>query len=422
MATLAVRSLIVRVSALRVSVLSASLTCLAFSGPFVSGRAARPNSTDSNLTAHEWGTFTSIAGRDGHAMRWFPLNGSDLPRFVEHFRTADLKVGLSGTIRMETPVLYFYSPSETTVSVKVRFSQGVISEWYPHASHIEPNPKAALDGEALFNRRAGREQDGSIAWDSVTIAPGLAASLPRGDPRDEKDGGNQYYAARETSSAPLLVRTGSGIQQEKFLFYRGVSIFPVPIAAQAAPDGKISVKNLGTDEIPSVILFERRGDKVGYRLGGAVQKQAALDPPELNSTVESLGRDLEGMLITQGLGPDEASAMVETWRQSWFEEGTRLLYIVPPHFVDTVLPLSIKPQPGRIVRVFVGRLELITPATGRELEKIITTHDIDGILRYGRFLEPIMEELKADNPARAAELDEDLSKTYSSAPPKSPAR
>jgi hypothetical protein len=406
-ATLAVRSL----------VLSASLTCLAFSGPFVTGRAVRQSSTGSSLTAHEWGTFTSIAGRNGQAVRWFPLNGSDLPRFVEHFRTADFKVGLSGTIRLETPVLYFYAPSKTTVSVKVSFSQGVITEWYPHASHIEPNPQSVLDGEVLFQGHAGRSQLGSIAWDSVTVAPGVSPRLPRGDSRDDKDGDNQYYAARETSSAPLLVRTSTGMQQEKFLFYRGVSIFPVPVAAQADPDGKISIRNLGPDQIPSVILFERRGDKLGYRLGGELQNELILAPPHLTSTVESLGRDLAGVLIAQGLYPDEASAMVETWRQSWFEEGTRLLYLVPPHFVNGVLPLSIKPQPGQVVRVYVGRLELITPASERALEHVLTAHDVDGVLKYGRFLEPMMEQLKADNPTRAAQFDDDLSKTYGAGQP-----
>jgi hypothetical protein len=31
-------------------------------------------------TAHEWGTFTSVAGADGQAVEWFPLTGStDLP-------------------------------------------------------------------------------------------------------------------------------------------------------------------------------------------------------------------------------------------------------------------------------------------------------------------------------------------------------
>ena len=63
------------------------------------------------LTVHEWGTFTSISSPDGTAMTWLPLTGSaELPSFVEHLANTDFKGGLRGTIRMETPVLYFYSP------------------------------------------------------------------------------------------------------------------------------------------------------------------------------------------------------------------------------------------------------------------------------------------------------------------------
>jgi len=386
-------------TAVRSLSLSLSLACLVFSGP-----VARQDSSKPNLTAHEWGTFTSIADRSGKAVEWLPLNGStDLPGFVEHFRTADFKVGLKGTIRMETPVLYFYSPKETTVSVRVGFSRGVISEWYPHASHIEPNPKVPMAGDDLF----ARHQDGSIAWDSVTVAPGLSASFPR----DDRE--THYYAARETSAAPLLVRTDTGTQQERFLFYRGVSMFPAPVAAQAAPDGEVLVKNLGPDEIPSVILFERRGDKLGYRLGGELSRENTLDPPELTSTLESLNRDLEGVLIAQGLYPEEARAMIATWRESWFEEGSRLFYIVPSNFVNTILPLTISPAPAETVRVFVGRLEVITPATERAVETALAAHDLSTISKYGRFMEPIMERLKAENPTRARELENELSKTYS---------
>jgi hypothetical protein len=380
------------------------LACLLFSGSAVSGHAARQGSTNPSLIAHEWGTFTSVADRSGQAVQWLPQDGStDLPIFVKHFRSADFKVGLRGTIRMETPVLYFYSPAETTVSVKVRFSQGVITEWYPQASHIEPDPKSVLDDNSLYNLHA----DGSIAWNSVTVSPGLSTNFPR------DVNGSRYFAARETSSAPLSVRTHEGTQQEKFLFYRGVSVFKVPVAAQSTPDGKVQLKNLASDEIPNVILFERRGDKMGYRLGGAVQTEATLDPPELTATMESMGRDLQDVLTAQGLYPDEARAMVETWRQSWFEEGTRLLYIV----LDKVLPLSINPSPGQVVRVFVGRLELITPATERTIETALAERDLSTIMKYGRFLEPIMERLKTENPARARDLDDELMKTYSQQQP-----
>src|SRR5215469_4599070 len=72
------------------------------------------------LVVHEWGTFTAVAGRSGSALEWSPLTPSDdLPAFVEHVGAVDFKSGLRGTIRMETPVLYFYSKRETNVSVRV---------------------------------------------------------------------------------------------------------------------------------------------------------------------------------------------------------------------------------------------------------------------------------------------------------------
>jgi hypothetical protein len=217
-------------TAARICVVALALVCLALS----STTGAENQRTDPDLTAHEWGTFTSIAGRDGQAAKWLPLNGStDLPRFVEHFRTADYKVSLRGTVRMETPVLYFYSPHETEVSVKVAFSKGVITEWYPRASHIEPNPRDVLASDSLYRRRNG----GSIAWDSVTVSPTLDARLPR----EDRSPGKQYYAARETSAAPLVVKTSAGGQVEKFLFYRGVSTVALPISATVTPEGGVHV-------------------------------------------------------------------------------------------------------------------------------------------------------------------------------------
>jgi hypothetical protein len=256
-----------------------------------------------DLTAHEWGTFTSIAGNDGQAVEWLPLTGStELPGFVEHFRGARFKPGLRGTVRMETPVLYFYSPSERSLSIKVSFSKGVITEWYPHASRVEP--------AGNFSDVALREgqSDGSIAWDSVTLEPAVAVDFPR----EAKD--DPYYAARETSATSLRVKTSAGDQQEKFLFYRGVSAFPVPVSAKLTPEGKLLVTNLSREEIPGIILFERRGDRLGYRIAGALQNQATLELPERTGTIESLARDVERILVAQGLYSDEAHAMVKTWQ------------------------------------------------------------------------------------------------------------
>src|SRR5689334_10036917 len=80
-------------------------------------------SPQDSLIGHEWGTFTSIAGKDGVALEWRPLNGaSDLPKFVHTIEKADLglrhansKAGLAAAVRMETPVIYFYANREMNV-------------------------------------------------------------------------------------------------------------------------------------------------------------------------------------------------------------------------------------------------------------------------------------------------------------------
>jgi len=386
--------------------LTLTLASLAFSSS--SNRLSAPQNpaADPDLVAHEWGTFTSVADRTGQSVVWHPREAVyELPDFVEHFRTAGFKVSLRGKVRMETPVLYFYSPHETTVSVKVGFSQGVITEWYPHASHVEPDPKAVLKEDNLYKHPAS----GGITWDSVTLAPGLADNFPTGDQN------SHYYFARDTEATPLIVKAPTQEQHEKFLFYRGVSAFSLPISAKITADGKLLVKNLGNEEIPAVLLFEVRGHKIGYRISHDVQNEVFLEPPEMKDSSAAVS-EFENVLESQGLNTDEANAMLNTWSDSWLEEGSRLFYIVPRHFVDQVLPLTIRPAPAKIVRVFVGRLELITPTTEQALATALAHHDPEMLNKYSRFVEPILAQMKQEDPAHAHQLDEDLSATYSLPP------
>ena len=65
--------------------------------------------------------------------------------------------------------------------------------------------------------------------------------------------------------------------------------------------------------------------------------------------------------------------MVNTWKDSWFaEEGDRVLYILPRIWTDETLPLTLDPQPQKLVRVMVGRAEIITPKTVLELTSNLT--------------------------------------------------
>ena len=333
----------------------------------------------SDLTAHEWGTFTSVAGADGRAVEWAPFSGpSDLPRFVTILNPLTLKggarflPGLRATVRMETPVIYFYSGREQTVDVRVHFPHGLITEWYPPAV-VPPVPIST----PLV------KMTGGIEWNDVTVSPRARGLFP------VEAGQSHYYAARETDASPVQV----GSKHEKFLFYRGLASFPVPVLARVTAGRTIAVENTGREPIGLYVLFERRGGRLGYRIVRDSSNQLTIGRAPLDGDLESLCADLEAMLIQEGLYQREAAAMVETWRDSWFEDGTRLLYIVPRASVDAVLPLDIAPRPASIVRVFVGRLEIITPEIQTEVERALRMNDVPALRQHGRFLEPIAQSL-----------------------------
>lgn len=342
--------------------------------------------TGERLVVHEWGTFTTVAGADGALRHWRPLSGpSELPGFVysanvvQQERQSYLcgKCQTLALARMETPVLYFYTDRETQVSVKVDLPQGQITEWYPQA-------------------RAGViSNQGIIVWDNVTIRPRVQAAFPQDNSR------SHYYPARETDAAPLVVTNGDKLEHEKFLFYRGVGNFDLSVSTRLA-EGQVRVRNTESAALARVIVFENRNGKVGWRSFGPLQAAVSLERPTLGQPIEALQCELESALVAEGLYAKEAAAMVKTWRDSWFEPGLRVFYILPRQTTDRILPLRLDPQPTELVRVMVGRAEIITPEMRAELLAAAAGFSsgsadtraaaIHTVRKYGRFAEPVLRE------------------------------
>src|SRR5205085_527273 len=77
-------------------------------------------------------------------------------------------------------------------------------------------------------------------------------------------------------------------------------------------------------------------------------------------------------LVRSGLYPKEAQAMVDTWETSYFRnDGLRLLSVLPRPAVDATIPIRITPEPRELVRVMVGRVEVLTPDAEGQLEKTL---------------------------------------------------
>jgi len=341
--------------------------------------------TTTGLVVHEWGTFTSVAGKDGAAVDWRPLQAADdLPTFVygstgARGRQRELlyvKYALRNLVRMETPVLYFYADEPTEVSAKVDFPKGRLTEWYP----------AAKEGQRFLD------------WGRFTVEPkGQATLLKEAKP-------SHYYPARETDAALLRV----GKETEKLLFYRGVGAVPVPVTV-TMDASRVMVKNVGPDALSRVFVVESRGGKVGYRTLKDFQGEVAVERSDLVEGLPELQRELVKTLVAQGLYEKEARAMVKTWEDSWFEDGVRVFYLVPSKRVDEALPLTLDPKPSELARVFVGRAEVITP----ELEKSVLAvmertampprvEDVPKIqAQLGRFGESALRGLAASTPDKA---------------------
>lgn len=325
------------------------------------------------LVAHEWGTFTSVAGEDGRAVQWLPHAGPpDLPEFIGRINCS-LKGALSGTVRMETPVIYFYAPRAMTVNVSVRFRQGVITEWFPRPAGIADD----IINDAFR---------GDISWSNVRVKPGAPAQFPTERTK------NHYYVARETDAAPLQV----GSDHERFLFYRGVGRIPPPINASVTPNGQIVVSHTRGEALGDIVLFENRDGATAYTAQYTASARAVFNALEPEGEGPSPHMQLQKTLVAHGLYPREAKAMVESWQGSWFEQGTRLFYIVSGAAVDAMLPLQIDPKPVDVKRVFVGRIEIATPATLREVKGALEKGDRTTLAPYGRFLEPMGRQLMAN--------------------------
>ena len=366
-----------------------SVAILLVASLFVSAEAPRgahvPTATDpAGLVVHEWGTFTSVAADDGSAVEWVPqLGPQELPCFVERVNM-NIKGWLPATVRMETPVLYFYSAEKRTVDVRVKFRRGAVTEWYPRANVF---PREILPSSLKL---PGLE--GTIAWNGVSV-------MPRGDetyPVGEKS--NHYYAARKTDASPVEVAG----QREKFLFYRGVGNFAVPLSARLSGNGQVTATSSSARPLSDLMLFENKGGTIRFRALQSKQPSVTLALPSSAVSIDAVRKSLVATLIERGLYAKEAAAMVETWRDSWFEEGQRLFYIVDRGDIDDILPLEVTPAPAAVARVFVGRVELITPSVISEVRSALDAGDKATVRRYGRFLRPILQRISETTPATRA--------------------
>jgi hypothetical protein len=345
------------------------------------------------LIVHEWGTFTSLQDETGRTLGGINTDDEPVPHFCHELdslliaRPRDLPpIAYQGvaschpdvTMRLETPVVYFHLPpgasAPLTASVKVAFRGGWLTQFYPAAEAVG------------FSRRESLTEatTGTLSWNNLKIGA-------EGKGPDTME--HVWTAPRAVQAASLSATNG---ENERFLFYRGVGHLACPLQVRRTQDSSMleCFSQVGSDPsarvpmaIPHLWLASfRAGGTCAFRslppldLGARTPEQgqailftapAGFAPAEYSTaSLSRLRGEMHLALRAEGLFPDEADALLNTWELSYFKSaGLRLFFMVPRVWTDCHLPLDIS-VPCEIKRVMVGRLELVTPEQRTLLRKL----------------------------------------------------
>lgn len=378
---------------------------------------------------HEWGTFTTVSGSDGVLLTGLQREEEHLPSFVHsHFGMENgtrrynpinfLQPNAGGgknpvpqvvaqqmmmfkgfwrrdlrnvAVKMETPVVYFYTDEELKVDLRVGFKGGSISQWFPQRAEGETPPKvsrlfpvAKKEGEEALSAEQqaksmgvidfGKGYDGWIRW-KVDVLP-----------RDEVDP-VKLFRSEETLAwtypkvqKAAVVRNELG-EHEDYLFYRGVGNFAQPVTTTVDSEENLGIHNTGSEKVPFAFVFERDKGvtryavlKDGVKAGESVVVKESEMTAATKNWKEEVYVPMRDGLVRAGLYPEEADGMVRTWWKSYLEtQGLRVFWVEPQGFTNEVLPMEISPAPKESVRIIVGRSEVLRPRFEQELVAKITS-------------------------------------------------
>jgi hypothetical protein len=269
------------------------------------------------------------------------------------------------------------------VRVNVSFPRGIISQYFPNPTQFFPAIGYARQlayGSATFNV--------NLKTAPLTV-PQIAVT-------------SVYAPARQVDANFL----SSGTENEKFIFYRGLGSFQNQVNVTST-GGALSVQNNSSNYVPAAFVIDVGTDgsgsirKLNALLSQAIVTISADELKNIRNSRQSQGMflanaafNLNAALRGAGMNADEAVAMTNTWKNSYFRNpGLRVLYILSRAETDGLLPLSIDPVPQELQRALVGRIEVILDT---EEAAMLTSlqNDLLNVGNLGRFAEPKLRRLQ----------------------------
>jgi len=392
------------------------------------------------LVVHEWGTFTSLQDEQGSSIGGINTDDEPVPEFVHRISSwlvipptralGGKGKGMPGchpdvTMRLETPVIYFHPEpgwKPRPVDVHVALSQGWLTEYYPDAIFRAPGLDEKNAKRVVTNAPGARRDwaafghlprtAGELSWKGLTLG---------GKSEGPTTSENVWLAPRAVDAA--AVKNSAG-EAEKFLFYRGAAHLDGPISV-ARKGGTLEIHDqhgqISMIDAPENLRIHaawlvdvNAAGECAFRALGEIKwgvphfrASTAAEFAKGDFRPENLAALKSGMreeIVREGLFPDEADALLNTWTVSYFKSpGLRLFYICPHCDIESVLRLDV-PAANHVTRVMIGRIELVTPEQRALLAKLATDPEEEqrrDYLALGRFRNALLldEEKRRPSPA-----------------------
>jgi len=175
-----------------------------------------------------------------------------------------------------------------------------------------------------------------------------------------------------------LLKNGKVVESERFIFYRGLGRFNGKIRTRNLKDEAIEIHNPTAQRVPQAFILRVTNKGAAFQKVGPIparSKRKVKIPGTLlpmKNYLQKVSTAFVDAIVKTGLYKDEAWAMANTWKTSYFQKpGLRILYVVPSLWTDQLLPIRISPKPTSLVRTLVGRIEVLTHVEEHDIVRFV---------------------------------------------------
>jgi hypothetical protein len=312
-----------------------------------------PDKAVKGLVVHEWGVWRvhddmQLANADMRAT-W-----NELPSFMYgQTSTRDFPKYLDRPTRVKKPVLFFHAPLAMQVEVRVDFPGGIPAVWWP-ATY---NPAYHDDGFRGVERTTPEKPAKYLEWKLHLQKPIVQGTVPQEvKPVDQK---HWIKTLRDVDCDDVYAPVGelnSAMEHERFVYYDGLLPAVKALSIKVEKE-KARLTNQAKYAVFDIWVIDKRNTqqpRIGRlpRLDAGAAQDVELTATKGDGWAEDAGKTLTTQLKEAGLNQDEAASLTTIWAPEFFHSPcVTLLYRLPQEEYDRLLPLSVKPQPEKIVRV-----------------------------------------------------------------------